>query len=277
MTADLLPTPGGFLPADRVHRVEPGHVIDHSGGRSRQLDPDGRVVADYGELAEPTGRGPLMPQHVRLPEDVEPPAFGSGWITYAWWQNTTGRPVSALSTTWRVPPAPRTSNNQLIYLFNGIENSTHILQPVLQWGVSPAGGGPYWAIASWWVSTSDAQHSPLTRVNVGDELLGGINALDSSYRYVCGFRGPADSDLVVQNVDELIYCAQTLEAYRITATTDYPDTTDTAMTGIALSTGLAATPETSLRWSAIDAVTDAGQRTVIVSNSPTAGEVDLYY
>jgi hypothetical protein len=218
-----------------------------------------------------------MPNAVRLPAAQKPAPFGQGWITFAAWNYTTGRPVSVLSTTWTVPPAPKTSNGQTIFLFNGIQNSTHILQPVLQWGPSHAGGGNYWSIGAWWVGSTDAQYSPLSRVEPGTVLLGGINVLDSSFRYVCGFRGPAGADITIQTPEELTYCVQTLEAYNITAATDYPNTTETSMSQIVLETNWAAQPDPALNWTAITPVSDAGQRTVVVSNSPSSGEVDLYY
>ena len=59
--------------------------------------------------------------------------------------------MSRLTTEWTVPPAPATQNGQTIFLFPGIQNSTMIYQPVLQWGPSAAGGGNYWAVASWYV------------------------------------------------------------------------------------------------------------------------------
>ena len=99
-------------------------------------------------------------------------AFGTGWITYASWSNSTGTPVSSFSTQWYVPPAPIAEDGQIIFLFNGIQNSTMIYQPVLQWGVSAAGGGNYWAVASWYADGQGgpAFHSDLVRVNPGDLL-----------------------------------------------------------------------------------------------------------
>ena len=45
---------------------------------------------------------------------------------------------------------------------------------MLQYGYSPAGGGYYWGIASWLVSSGGyAFHSPLEVVNAGDKLWGG--------------------------------------------------------------------------------------------------------
>jgi hypothetical protein len=48
-----------------------------------------------------------------------------------------------------------------------------IIQPVLQWGPSYAGGGPYWTIGSWYVEGGNAAHSGLAQVNVGDRIAGG--------------------------------------------------------------------------------------------------------
>jgi hypothetical protein len=55
-------TPGGFRPESEVHQVAPGHVLDASGGRLRELDADGNVVADFGPTpvtAPNTGPGPV--------------------------------------------------------------------------------------------------------------------------------------------------------------------------------------------------------------------------
>src|SRR4051794_8812134 len=74
---------------------------------------------------------------------------GHGWITTAYWETTASEAVTEFRSTWKVPPEPERRGGQLIYLFNGITNEARnaILQPVLQWGTSPAGGGPYWAVA----------------------------------------------------------------------------------------------------------------------------------
>ena len=79
-------------------------------------------------------------------------------------------------STWTVPPAPSTDSGQTIFLFNGIQNygtNYGILQPVLQWGPSAAGGGSYWSIASWYVTSGgDAFHTTLIQVDEGDVLIG---------------------------------------------------------------------------------------------------------
>jgi len=211
----------------------------------------------------------------------QPPTFGSGWIATSYWNNETGRPITTFRTTWQVPAAPTTRSNQLIYLFNGItrfSGNSAILQPVLQWGSSPDGGGQFWAVASWYVhSTGQAFYTPLTQVNVGDTLTGEMTVTGQSgnlFSYNCQFEGIAGTSLPVLNIDELVWCGETLEAYQVTQCSDYPATPFTAFRAIDIRTGNVS----PLISSAVDnKITDCGQRAVVVNNSASGGEVDIYY
>jgi hypothetical protein len=154
-----------------------------------------------------------------------------------------------------------------------------ILQPVLQWGPSAAGGGQYWAVASWYADGQGgtSHYSTLVQVNPGDVLVGIMTQTGSSaqgFSYECQFDGIANTGLPVQDVEQLTWCAETLEAYGVTKATDYPATTKTAFTGIEIKTG---TTDPALAWTAVDSVTDTGQHTIVVSNADPGGEVDIYY
>src|SRR5215471_3026423 len=107
MPDDLVLTPGGLRPRSQVHLIESGAVVDGSGGRLRKLGPSGEVLADFGELQRRITGVPLHPGNVSLAPPGVTPAFGSGWITFAFWPNATGKSVSFFSTTWVVsdPPA----------------------------------------------------------------------------------------------------------------------------------------------------------------------------
>jgi hypothetical protein len=277
---DMVYTPGGPRAASQVHLVEPDSTLDVSDGRLRKLEVSGQVVTDFGEfITRPRITRQALRQQSLEPEPV--PALGSGWITYASWTNSTGNPITSFSTTWTVPPDPATQSGQLIYLFNGIEDAGFgwILQPVLQWGAGPAGGGNYWSIASWYVDGpgGSAFHSNLIRVNSGDTLTGLMTLTGQAsgmFSYNCQFQGIANSGYAVNNISELVWCNETLEAYQITKCSDYPDTLNTAFRNISIQTG-ASTP--TVTWTPTDLVTDCGQNAVVVSNSATAGEVDLYY
>jgi hypothetical protein len=248
------------------------------------LTQSGEVVADLGEVPKaPPGR-PLMPRNVVAPraaaEAKAVPALANGWITYASWTNSTGAPVSRFTTSWVVPPEPATDNGQTIFLFNGIQNSTNIYQPVLQWGPSAAGGGSEWNVASWYVDGAGGTtfFSTLVRVNVGDVLTGVMTLTGQSaagFSYDCVFQGIANTSLPVMNIQELTWLIETLECYGMTTCSDYPDTDKTAMSAIGIQTG-AATPDVT--WTVNNDVTDCGQHTMVFSEEAGGGgEVDLWY
>ncbi|BEP12172.1 hypothetical protein acdb102_04830 [Acidothermaceae bacterium B102] len=297
MTASLVRTPGGYRDAGLVHRVPAGTSIAHVDGKLHHLAADGSLLADYGPIPVRAAGRPLQPLNIgRHPdEELDPdtsilqgrpqpmdsvaPAFGSGWITYASWTNATGKPLTRFATTWTVPAAPETDNGQLLYLFNAIMNSTMIYQPVLQWGVSPAGGGPGWAVASWYVDgdSGPAFHSSLVPVKVGQVLTGvmtltKVNGAKFSYESV--FTGIAGSGFAVTDIEELTWCSQTLECYGITGPLDYPNAFDTRMVDIDIQ---CATVHPPVSWLVTNAVTDNGQHTVVTNNSSTSGEVDICY
>ncbi|MER5175760.1 MAG: hypothetical protein ABJB76_00280, partial [Candidatus Nitrosocosmicus sp.] len=278
MSNELILTPGGFRSKSLVHLIESGHMLRMTDNHIQKVHSSGKVLIDFGEINRRPGNEPLMPSNVNIgPKNI--PSFGSGWITYAYWNNNTGTPISSFTTSWIVPPLPSTQSGQTIFFFNGIQNSTYIYQPVLQWGQSAAGGGDYWSVASWYVdsSTGPAFHSSLVRVNPGDTLIG-IMTLSSqngaSFNYNCVFQGITDSSLPVQNIQELTWCAETLEAYGITNCLDYPSISKTVMSTINIQTG---NTHPNIAWTPNNSVTDCGQHTVVVSNSASAGEVDLFY
>lgn len=279
MAEEFVLIPGGFRQKSLVHRVEPDHILDGTEGRHRVLYPSGEVLADLGVIPFSPRDLPLMPRNIMyLLKAV--PAFGSGWITYASWTNNTGTPLSLFSTRWIVPPEPATKSGQTIFLFNGIQNSTMIYQPVLQWGPSAAGGGNYWSVASWYVDGQGGQafHSNLVRVNPGDVLVGVMTLTGQSpqgFSYNCQFQGIANTSLQIQNVQQLTWCIETLECYGITKCSDYPNTDKTAMASINLQTG---SSHPNVNWMVNNSVTDCGQHTLIFDDDSAGnGEVDLWY
>jgi hypothetical protein len=274
---DLVLTPGGYRSSSMVHHVEPGAVVDSTNNKFRTMDRQGKVLEELGELVlKPAGK-PLMPENVaRHPSVV--PALGTGWIVYASWTES-AKPVSLFTTSWVVPPGPATQSGQTIFLFNGIQNSSMIYQPVLQWGPSAAGGGNYWAVASWYADGQGGKsfYSSLVRVNPGQVLVGVMNETGQSaagFSYNCQFAGIANTSLPIQNVQQLTWCIETLECYGLQKCSDYPNTCSTAMKNIEIAAGGAiVTPA----WTATNAVKDCGQHAVVVSNASPGGEVDLFY
>jgi hypothetical protein len=295
-----------------VQFVEPGHHVSGQGGRLAIVHTaTGKIVKDLGALpkattgrarrsgmamkvadrrkggARPRPAAPLAPAPT-APAPTAPAPITDGWIVYSGWTNASGNPISYFKTQWSVPPEPASDNGQTVYLFNGIQSfgaGQFILQPVLQWGTSAAGGGSYWSITNWYVGSDDsALYGPLIQVNPGD-VLEGIMTLTgqtgANFNYLSSFTGHPTADLVVNNVAELTWANETLECYAFSAFSDYPDTALTAFHDIEIRLRTSTTPFTeaqaTINWQVNNDVTDNGQQCLIVSNDSPGGDVYLYY
>lgn len=280
-----VPTPAGYRLASRGHHIGDGHAVRVAGGRLQEVDQLGRVLNDFGTTSvNPVDSAACSSSRVReqlanVHKGGRIPSLGTGWITYALWN----RPSSAIttdSTTWIVPPTPwHTGDGQIVFLFNGIENSSAILQPVLQWGHSAAGGGTYWAATCWYVYNNNANwfYGTLRSVNPGDTVVGWMTGAASggNYNYKCKAQVPGATDsIAASGVAELTQAVETVEAYSIAQCLNYPFVDSTAFKQIKIRTG-GSTP--SVTWTGVNSVTDCGQHTTVVSNSNPGGEVDTYY
>ena len=291
----LVMTPGGWRPKSKVHFVEPGHHISGKDGRLQKIHTaSGKMVADYGTVSNRKWekRGPGAPQAPGAPHapgapGTRAPFPDDGWIVDCGWSNTSSDAISYMSTEWVVPPPPTTDVGQTIYLFNGLEQSgsggspegPFILQPVLQWGPSEAGGGSYWSITNWYAGGpgDPALYGTLVQVNPGDSLQGIMTLTSQSgtnFNYTSVFAGQSAADLTVTDIAELTWACETLECYGITQPSDYPATLMTAMTNIEVKVG---TAEASLDWSVLNSFTDNGQQCLVISNASPGGDVYLFY
>jgi hypothetical protein len=71
MTEKPVLTPGGLRPESEVHKIAPGHVLDASGGRLRELDADGNIIADYGPMTPEKAKGLTQPGSAPTTEPEE--------------------------------------------------------------------------------------------------------------------------------------------------------------------------------------------------------------
>jgi hypothetical protein len=153
----VVETPGGPAAAGCVYAVENGATVSS-------------------DTAVPCGH--------TVPKQTGGDAHGDngipdGWQVYS--QHTDFDGISYFVSKFVVPPAPTDVTGQLlVYYFPSLtpSNNGQILQPVLQYGVSPAGGGDFWAISSWLVdSSNNSFHSPLVQVNPGESILGAMHGI----------------------------------------------------------------------------------------------------
>jgi len=252
-------TPSGPRPRSKTFSVTPDCKIVHSGSEIHVIDESGTVLY----------KGPHTPGVSR-----HSPSMDSGWITYASHCCNPRDILYNFSTTWEVPPAPATDNGQTLFLFPGIEPASYetILQPVLQWGCSAAGGGPYWSIASWYVGNGTALYTPLIEVDAGTSLTGTMRNTrinkDGTFSYCTHFKDYPDTKMQVVNCPQLRWLSETLESYGVKAKSDYPTGT-TAMKDINVE-------GPTVSWIVTNDLGD-GLETVVVVDGSVNGEVDFVY
>lgn len=266
LNEDLVLTPCGYRSKRLVHEVQKSQAVAFESQEKRFRVFDLSTNQD------------LFTFDLETSERVQ---LSSGWISYAYWETNAANLIRSFKTSWSVPNAPVTRSGQTIFLFNGIQNHGNdygILQPVLQWGQSAAGGGEYWSIASWYVTSSGhAFHSPLTRVDTNQELIGVMTLIQGTEQrsdYHCEFTGFSNSSLNVQNINTLVWCNETLEAYSISKCSDYPNEPSTLFERIEIRTQQ---PIANVNWVPSNNVQDCGQHTDVLSDSAASGSVKISY
>ncbi|KAJ7496674.1 hypothetical protein FB451DRAFT_1359248 [Mycena latifolia] len=265
--ADTVLTPGGPCLRKNIKEVPAGAIIRPVGTDIHVFDASGILV----HVATP---GPAFTP--RSPP--EPAPVGDGWKTYAYWDG--GAWIDSLSATWTVPPAPATYHGQLIYLFIGLDNtdaaSNAIAQAVLQYGVSPAGGGAFWAVASWYILADQVFYTTPVPVSVGQQVTGFVDLTGAGgwgVGYTIQFNVPNTRLLGVAGPG-LFHATVTLEAYNTTAKSDYP-TGSTVFTGTNLSAELGGTPY-AVAWSTVNDTTD-GLSTTVNVNGASGAQIEIHY
>jgi hypothetical protein len=201
-------TPFGYMPKSCVHGVSNGATILE--------ENNGLTIVHADKTKE------------RIEGNCNVAPLPSGWSVYGAWIDS--QPLQYFGAAWVVPPLPQDERTQVLFLFNGLQNDgplnapTTIIQPVLQYGVSEAGGGMYWAIASWFVSsTGHAVYSKLGNVNAGDLLLGNMTNTNGLWEIVgTDTNNGASATISVRPGATQLFAALTLEVYQVTTCLEYP-------------------------------------------------------
>jgi len=119
-----------------------------------------------------------------------------GWNAYVDYIQT--KTYDTFFARWNIPAAPKTyTAGKVVFYFNGLQDSSasktiDIIQPVIQYGQSAAGGAGYWGVASWYVdSTDQAFHSTLKQIPANSNIIGNMTRLNST----CWFIGATDGSV----------------------------------------------------------------------------------
>ncbi len=286
---NLVRAPGGPRHRSRIIRLKPGEGVDiHKRIQIRDTRTN-KLVRDLGPATRSAHGHPLYehPSRMRFPAPGGVPTVTGaqagdkskidGWSTYAAWQSNVGSPVMLMKTSWVVPDPPVDQSTQLIYIFNGLENDWQILQPVLQWGASPIGGGAFWAVANWLAESNDgyAYQSDFLRVSPGDKLTGVMEMTsgeNGTFYYVSRFEGMSEIDLAIHTTDVLGYAAQTIEAYGVASQDQMPGGKAVSMQSIRVTTADSA----PVVWTPYSNFSNSGLATV-VKDGGIAGDVSLAF
>ncbi|KAJ7153332.1 hypothetical protein C8R46DRAFT_1301747 [Mycena filopes] len=267
-TVETVLVPGGYRANVNIHKIPAGGSLARSddGTLIHILAANGTVVHTATAGAPAT----------RVKRAVAP--LQTGWITYASWLNSGSSPISSFTTTWTVPPVPAANHGQTVFLFNSIESSAGdaIIQPVLQYGPSAAGGGAFWAVASWYLDSTNVFITTPVPTSAGATLNGIITLTNSSgtkFDYNTQFTNIAGTSVSITGVGQLTFATETLEAYKVTTISDYP-AGSTVFTGINLELASGAVP--SVSWAQINDTAD-GLSTTINTDGATNAKITINY
>ncbi len=151
-----------------------------------------------------------------------------GWVEAARGSVDRASWISELSSTFRVPTAPR-YGGQVLYLFSALEpapgsNVQKIIQPVLQYGSEG------WSIASYSVQDGEATHSAFVHTAPGHTIVGTMKGSACSSQGGCTWTittsdrtsGESTTLTVHDTVAYGRYYAGVVEAYGISSCSEYP-------------------------------------------------------
>lgn len=235
----FVPTPAGYAAAPCVLDVGNGANV-HSSGNDLIIDMANHTRLDL----------PIPCPYPSYGGQAGPNPITNGWVEDADWQSSNW--IQTSWAYWNVPNSP-TCASQTLFFFNALEPSTSnpnaIIQPVLQWGSSGAGGGCYWGIASWWGDYGYFIHSSLVQVNQNDQIFGYMHYVGNTQYGCCWWYVQASdttsgvsSYLNFQDAGITFYYwafGGALEAYNLSSCDQYPSGSSgqTSFTSITLYDG----------------------------------------
>ncbi len=166
-SSDWVRTPAGLVNKACVHHLPAGAKLVND-----------RVVTAAGQVQAPdTCAYPRLvkPGSAKSHEPSGPVPATNGWMAASWWSASTW--FRQLFADFTVPGAPATAG-ATNFFFPSFEPSAGnaIVQPVLSYGGSAAGGGDYWYITSWYVAPGGTYYGNNVTVNSGDTIHGAMTA-----------------------------------------------------------------------------------------------------
>jgi hypothetical protein len=225
-------TPMGYFHSSCVKRLAAGDVLhsDEMAIQHKDGSFDAMTSCAYPHF---TAKGELVPtERSSDGKPAELPFIGHDWLEAV--QVTTTSSYGEITTEFKVPPAPASSDGQTIFFFPGMQDlndTVTIIQPVLGWNNDFANE---WSIASWNCCTkgttyeSHAEHTSSGHVIYGeikDTCKSGTLSCGSWDIYTKDLTSGAYSDLLKSGSQHQTFnwgFANVLEVYNVTRCSDFP-------------------------------------------------------
>jgi len=201
-------TPNGRLPSHCVKEIPSGSEVITEEKHLRIIHPSGDE-----ELFPRCDDN--LPEASRWVED--------GWIAYAQGPGN-GADITSFTASWVVPEDPvGFRSGPTDFFFTGLlPLGVAIIQPVLQWGRSLA-GGIGWGIASWYVVGSTAVYSTLLNIKAGNTINGTMEMSNEGSWYIgISVEGSSPTYLIQTGLGGMEQACVTLDAYNVVECDDYP-------------------------------------------------------
>jgi hypothetical protein len=96
-----------------------------------------------------------------------------------------------------------------------------------------------------------------------------------NFSYTCQFYGFPQTLISVKGIEQLVWCAESLEVYGVDACSEFPNTPYSQMNGISIRLKGGITPY--MGWAITNAQTACSVQTTVVVNGANNAAVNIYY
>lgn len=188
---DWAQMPGELIRRDCVHEIPKGATLEFAkdGSLSGNVTLHGELIAHYDACPEKAiVIGAQNGNHDVAEAAEKEEAVGNGWVEDDQWNAplASNDSIDYLAGNWTVPAYPKNVDTQVLYLANGIGNSTGklLLENALEYGYNGAFGGQYYTISTFLITTTNVYYSVPEYVNPGDSLSAAIQMTGVSGNYL---------------------------------------------------------------------------------------------
>ncbi|KAJ7334806.1 hypothetical protein DFH08DRAFT_1019414 [Mycena albidolilacea] len=217
--------PGGYRDKVNIYEVPGGGSLARIGNEIHVLGANGTVVH------KATAGSPLKARPPsKVPALLSSDDDDSVIHIFTYWINVICSPYALFTGSWRVPFVPESDDGQTLFWVQDLEEypGDTALMTVLQYGVSEAGGGPFYSASTWYRDPMNIFHTTPIRTETG-VLMESIITLTSAspfgaetFDYNAQFTNIPGTSMNVTGVAQLNWASIAFEVFNEKDNSDYP-------------------------------------------------------